>query len=512
MKLPKLFTKLNPLNWFTSPGPQYSLPAASDTGSRTVITHSVVTQKTEVQPWERKRAVEKSSWADGSLGFFSALIRRSARYMTPITPVPMTGNPVYDKQLRDEWRAWSTNPQRCDFNKRQSYRRICGTMIMSLIRQGEVFQQQVPNADGGPRIKLIDDRMVAGTPAVVRSGYVWVDGVEFSPEDEITGYCVKNVAGELVRVDAAEVNHVLDVVRINQPRGLPFLTTGLNCAIDIADLVALEKAAAKLHAAIAVAVTKKSGEAEDGLSGVLKQQLAAAAAEAAASEGTEVAPEIKSALETIEGVMVKYLQPDEDVKLLSSQRPSAAFAGFIDFLIRDVAWSMGVPPEFAWNASKLNGNNMRFVMMDTQSFFDYVIEIMVDGTVRPTYLAVIGAAIAAGRVPNLPGWDKVEFQGPPKLTIDVKNDTASDLIRLQNGMMTYDEYFAARNKDAREERTKGIQWCKETIEECAKAGVPLGFYIRSIGGVNNNSPELVGSDASDSSDEDLGSETAFAGV
>jgi capsid protein len=65
-------------------------------------------------------------------------------------------------------------------------------------------------------------------------------------------------------IPADAMRHLYDAERATSIRGLPWAYHGMNSALDVMDIVALEKAAVKLHSSMSGAIKKKSGTAGNG--------------------------------------------------------------------------------------------------------------------------------------------------------------------------------------------------------------------------------------------------------
>ncbi len=131
---------------------------------------------------------------------------------------------------------------------------------------------------------------------------------------------------------------------------MPWAYHGQNCAVDILDIRAFEKAAVKLNSYFAGAITTPTGKAPAGV------RAKAAGAVGAGDGGSEV--ETRAYREFFGGAAIPVLKKGEEIKFFSSDRPSMSFAGFIDFLVRDIALGYGAQPELFWAAAAWAGQTL----------------------------------------------------------------------------------------------------------------------------------------------------------
>lgn len=472
------------------------LPTADTSDVRTEVDFPNVAGRFEIRPGARKTVNKKAKYICGRMGIGRAMTARLPRYITPVVPVPITSDSEWNKMAEEAFHTWSDEPFLCDLARTKHFGKLQKTYVQNMFRSGEAFSQAVKTSElGFPKLQSFDDTQVGGLPDMGIGESLpasrlenFYDGIEYANDYSPRNYVVKRERGERgFLVPAQFMHHVYDPERIGQGRGVSWLYAGVDSAVDALDLEALEKGATKLHSALAVAVKSRSGT-DDG-QGLNRRFKDLAAKVGADSEGSSSSSTQKfPLLDEIQGVIVKYLNVDEELELLSSNRPSQTWLGFMDYLMRDIAWSFGVPVEFVWSLAGLNGSNTRTILSDSQSFFEDVQDLLVMTLVKRVYTRVIASQLRryqlTGGREGLrpcedPRWWMAEYHGPAKITIDNKNDTKSDIERLKNGMLTHEDYWRSRNKDPRVQRTRQIEWLKETMEECEDKGVPFGLFLQA---------------------------------
>src|SRR5262249_54962434 len=73
-----------------------------------------------------------------------------------------------------------------------------------------------------------------------------------------------------------------------------------------------------------------------------------------------------------------------------------------------------------------------------------------------TWLRVIGWGITFDGLPSALGWNLIEWQGPPKVSIDEGKDAQSWRDDVQSGLMTRQNHFGNRALDWKRETDQGF--------------------------------------------------------
>jgi capsid protein len=280
---------------------------------------------------------------------------------------------------------------------------------------------------------------------------------------------IQDLSG-FVKRPADAVMHILDDERTTQVRGVPWMYHGLNSAIDIIDLMALEKAAVKVHSALSGAIKKKGGDAGQGFTGELTKIR---------GKTVDNKPKVTAYENFAGGAGILNLGLDEEFQLFTSNRPSLTFGGFIDFLVRDMAWGFGVSPEFIWSVAGLSGPNARLILEDAKWFFEELQDLLVSLLCRKTYTWVIARAMMRGELPMCkdPQWWLCDWIGPQKITIDQGREGQLELDRLNAACGTWEGYWAARGKSGKKMVEKRIDEIAAAMVYAEDKNVPFDYVL-----------------------------------
>jgi capsid protein len=457
-----------------------SIPTADSSGSRSTVDFPEVIGRDEIKAYDRKAVNKKAKHLMAKSGLLRSMGVRLARYCTPMIALPSSGDEEWDAEAEVEFHTWALNPIAVDVANELNFYRMQNLAVTNMFRSGELFFHLVSTLNGNPSLQLFDDTQVGGQFDFGSLGNIraerFRDGIEYDSLGRKMNFAIRDkLTDSPILIPSNRMVHLYDPERVGQGRGISWFYAGVDSAIDILDITALEKGAEKLHAALAAVVKTKSGT-DNGVGLVGKF--------AAGSKGTN-----RPAIEEINGVNVRYLNTDEELILQSSNRPSATWLGFMDFLIKDVAWSFGLPPEFVWAMAGLGGPGVRAVLEDSQSFFDEVEDIMATMAFNRIYSFVIATKMKLYRETNgkrglrppadpKARWWEVQWMGPPKVTIDNGRDTKADVQRLEKGLMSHDEYWLKRQRNPNAMMRREFSWLKRAMELSKETGVPMEYFLQ----------------------------------
>lgn len=466
---------------------------ASDGGTRTSVAFFPLHYDRELTAGERRTLIRKSRFLRNNLGltrrFFGAIPALAVgRGMVASAATQDTGwNAIADRYF-DRWAAsrWIDVTARHNFYTAQPF--LLGEMMCD----GEAFALKVRATSGFQQLQFFKSHQIGDPLGMPGDGFL--DGVRSDSLGKALGYRVlqnPTAAGAVWSRDfsSEDMLHLFNPERINQNRGLPWMYHGMNSCIDILDLVALEKAAVKVHSYFAAAIKRPQGPTRRGAGSDLIPQTDA-----------NGAPTSRAYEQFLGGGAIPVLESGEEFQFFTSDRPAITFAGFIDFLVRDIAWGFGVSPEFVWNIAGMGGANTRYILEDADRFLQVVQAIIVERFCQPVYSWVIADAIMRGElpVPNDDEWWTCNWTPPPRITADRGRDGKLLIELLLNGMLTLDEYWSMLGKNPREMRRRRIDEIAEDVAYCGERGVPYNYYVQRVGALGaSRSDELQGESIGD---------------
>jgi capsid protein len=188
-------------------------------------------------------------------------------------------------------------------------------------------------------------------------------------------------------------------------------------------------------------------------------------------------------LQDIYGARVERFAEGEDIKSFATDRPSPNVEQFLEFLIRDIAYGIGLPFEFCWNASKLSGPSMRFVMAKAQRRIEQRQRLKMRIGNR-LWGWVVAKGAKRGDIKRLPDdWWKVRWQTPAALTIDVGREAAQDRADFLAGLIDPTSFYSKQGLDVDDVIASRAAWAVKIREAAKTAGVePWMLYMATSNG------------------------------
>jgi hypothetical protein len=157
--------------------------------------------------------------------------------------------------------------------------------------------------------------------------------------------------------------------------------------------------------------------------------------------------------------MIRYMGAADRVEVMPS-RPSAAFSGFVQHLMHEIAIGVGVPEGVLFGTQDYKGPSVRAEFAAADRVFTRHQGVLTDKVLDPIKNAVILDAIARGEIsapPLLAGETIVqalrrattgEWRFPAKLSIDVGRESAANLNENRQGAKSLQEIAGEEGTDA----------------------------------------------------------------
>lgn len=328
-----------------------------------------------------------------------------------------------------------------------------------------------------PQIQVIEGHCIGdGGMFGVEEGY-W-DGVKLNSLGRPVAYRIKTKIGsddKWETVLARDFIHLFDPSRMSSVRGISGLAHGIHHIIDKRDTLALLKLGIKVDSAMGVAIIgSNSAQPTFGRQTQVKTG-------AATDTGAANAPQT---YEEMQGGAVFRLDKGQDVKTISSDRPSPNVQTFLHYIDRDVANGLHVPIEFVWDSSSLGGSGNRLIIKKAERTFSDRQRLLIRAK-RRIRNYVIAKGINRGDLPYVEDWYRCRFQTPSRLTVDVGREADANREDVFAGLRTEQEDYSERGLDlweARDDIQEAaddlLQRAVELMEKYGKHGLTFDQAIQ----------------------------------
>jgi len=236
------------------------------------------------------------------------------------------------------------------------------------------------------------------------------------------------------------------------------------------ELMASEKAGAKLQNLLALAIKRQNAKGDNG------RLYAPGKAKVGGTDSLQVGSEeeekrIRRDLERFTGAgTIAYLAPGDEVQLLKTERTDEKTVTLINLLISDLCWSCGFSPDAAFFLSKLGGATTRGSIADFCAFVVWVQDIVNKLNNRFWRWKVAGW-MKDGEIPQCkdPRWWEVLWQGPPSLNVDLGKTGDLSIKLHDHGFLTEADYWSGLGKDWRKQQDQHIREIRRGKIKCMEA-------------------------------------------
>jgi capsid protein len=459
--------------------------------SRQNITSTPQDSRRDLNRMSRTVLLGKARFLFANNGLTRGAIRDKARYAVGhgLRPHAQTANKAWNKAAQEYWENWC---KVADVRGKYNFNAMQRLMSIAIDRDGDLGLVMVKSPNGFPQVQLVESHRIGDPgldgPLATGDGTSWFDGLLLDKNNQVLAYSVvtQDALGVKTKEDVPASNfiHIFDGERADQFRGITALYHAINTIQDVKEIVDFEKKGVKLHSAIgAVLKTKSNSLEKDWKDG-----------EGDSENGTQANGEkVKlDLMQILDGGEIPIIGERDTLDLTKSDRPSPAFKGFLDWLARDVCCGLGVPVEFVWDASKLQGTAQRFILEKAQRAFDERQDLLIHAALNRLWFWVISCGIKRGDLEFQEGAWQAKWQRPSKITVDAGNDAAAALADVEAGLQTAKEHYGRRGLDWEKERDQKENEVDDLLtramRQSKKHGTDLEYTVQLLQQTTPNMP------------------------
>jgi len=394
----------------------------------------------------RRRLMAFSRWLYANHGMVRGAVNDVARYAlgTGLTPQSQSAEA---KAYEDYFAEWS---KVCDVAGQFTFAQMQRMASIRMDVDGDIGFLMIGRQDAFPQLQLIESHNIASES--LKYNEAGHDGVMVSPSGKPTAYNVKS-GDEFRSISANNFILVYDPDRVAQLRGVSALAHAIDHIRDATDILEFEKVGVKMNSAIGMAITTQGGIADDGSSLI--------------EDGYSAADTGIVAWDTFQPGMVPRLKIGESIESFASNKPSAAFAGFLEYLLRDVALGLGVPYEFIVEPSK-QGTASRFILEKAARRFEERQALITSRFCNRVWGWVIARGIKRGDLPASSDWWRVNWQAPKKITVDLGRESKANQDAIKMGLRTMREDTGERGHDWQDIRNQVEREASDLLERAKR--------------------------------------------
>lgn len=386
-----------------------------------------------------------------------------------------------EEKIENEFALWADSTT-CDLERLDNFYELQQLTFINWLISGDVFVMlpttQRPNMPYDLRIRLIEADRVS-TPMAEKQNKLIIEGVEKNKQGEVIAYHISNhhplakYAGnkEWVRVEAygaetgrANILHIMNRERIEQRRGVPFLSPVIESLKQLGRYTDAELIAAVVSGMFTVFIEKEGVSSEAPFGEMIE-------------DGLQVDKDDFGSIELAPGAIVD-LQEGEKANVVNPGRPNAAFDGFVTAVTRQIGAALEIPYELLIKNFNASYSASRAALLEAWKMFRMYREWLAADFCQPIYEEFLAEAVAKGRIPAdgfftdpviRKAYSRAEWNGPAQGLLNPVQEVAAAEKRVANG-------FSTRTKEAKEmngtDYFRNIEQLKRETEIMAGLSVP----------------------------------------
>ena len=381
---------------------------------------------------------------------------------------------LWNKNAKREFELWASNPLHCDFLRRNNFFELQQIFFSASLVDGDsfcLFKRRLPSAYNpySLRLQAIDALRVsnpitigAGTfTEMIRGNRRIVNGIEFDRNGVMDAIWIANrvwdefdslnpqLSWQRVRLFGRDtglrnVLHITKDIRPDQARGIPLLAPIVESLKQISRYCDAELSAAIIRSFFSIFFTQK--ERDRPLNDIVPR------AENARKDDSPVdVSEFK-----LSSPSVTSLPCGVDVKAVDSAKNQSSFAEFVSTFIQQSCAAVGLPAETVLKTFNASYSASRAAILQSEAEFRQRRNAFINDLLNPVYENFLAEAIAIGRI-DAPGffddpikksaWLNADWQVERTGALDEVKAANAAVIRLQNGLSTYERELAESGQD-----------------------------------------------------------------
>jgi capsid protein len=408
----------------------------------------------EISTYTRTEMLRKGRFLYANHGIAKRVVNGLARMVagTGLTPQATTRDRAWNRDAEKAFANATNSPFVFDVGGRYNFPKSQQAQLRFAYRDGDAATVLASSQAGGARFAFYEGHNI-GSDAFDANQTGWRDGVRLDDNNRARAYRFLGLDGKSPKdIPAEDVIFFADYERAGQSRGLTVLSHAINHLLDSAEITSYIKTGVKL--------ANQYGYWVEYAQGATKPPQTAAA-RAGGTKNTEKI-ETSAGPVTVEKIYgagaIPDLPPGATLKFNSASHPHPNNLSLIEFLIRDIAWGVGLSPEILWNIAALGGANTRFVLADAQGWIEEQQANLVRIYNSRVWVYTIAKLMKTGalRRPSDPEWWAHAWIPPPRLTVDFGRDGKLHLEQLKMGAITMTRLLGWQGQDFEEHTNKWL--------------------------------------------------------
>ena len=422
--------------------------ATSASTMRGYIYWPTLDTKKEIGSYTRTEILRRSRALCENIGLAGHLIECMADLIGYLTPMAATQDAEWNELANASFRDKQSIPDVFDAAGKFSFWEYQLKIDEAAFRDGDVLPVLTETLSGTARIATYEAHQIAN-PYGSAIGSEWNDGVKINRFGRHLSYSITDPADrtQLRTINAGNCIYYGHFKKMGHVRPVSILRAAINHLVDIGEIVRDVKYGIKVRNQIPLTVESQLGtNFQSNSTQAIVGQVRSKSMPTTDGSGNPATAKLNYE-EIMAGGNIPRLAPGQTLKALIDAAPHPNQLALLDWMVRDISWGCGLPPEIVWNMEKLRGANNRLLNSKLQRWIGARL-LHKKNFVRRFWVYHVAKEMKAGRLQTCrdPEWWKVAMLPQESMTADKGREGKLNIDLVANRMMSLQEFFALSGK------------------------------------------------------------------
>lgn len=431
---------------------------------------------------DRIELMRKGRWCYSNTGIGARIVDGIAEMVGFMRPSPTTTDSDWNAEAKLIFEEIASSAMIFDQAAEENFYARQITLTKKALTDGDCLLALTETSSGNPSTALYEAPQI-GNPKGKTYNDGWIDGVQ---KNSLHRRLAFGILDENLRATDYQISATNALffgnARPHAPRGITAFANFVKRLLDVRQMD--NDQLAGIHAANLVGFYIKNNALQGG-------QQAAMVEEAIARNRVGQKPTAAEAKHLVEDILrdsgtMANLKLGQEIDTVHDERRHPNCEAFVSYLIRDMAWGTGFPPEVLWFLGQLTGPGVRYMIKSGEKAAKRYRRNLIDNYCRRIWVWTVAKLMKQGRLRQCkdPRWWACDWIEPESQTIDLGRDISSGLAEIKSGGNTFESWYGEASQDWRQQfRQRAIELAEaQSLEKefALKDGTLLGQSVVNL--------------------------------
>lgn len=403
----------------------------------------------EITPQTRTEILRRARALTENIGLAGHIIECMADLIGYLTPMAATRDREWNELANTNFREKQSVPDVFDASGKFSFWEYQIKLDEGSFRDGDMLPVLTETSSGTARIATYEAHQIGNPYGLPPGTDDWLDGVKINRFHRHLRYSILDPADRTAvrTISAADCIYYGHFKKIGHVRPVSILRAAINHLIDIGEIVRDVKYGIKIRNQIPLTVESQLGtNFQSNATQAIVSQVREKSVPTTDGSGNAATTKL-SYEEIMQGGNIPRLAPGQSLKALIDAAPHPNQLALLDWMVRDISWGCGLPPEIVWNMEKLRGANNRLLNSKLQRWIGARL-LHKRNFVRRFWVYHVAKEMKARRLPECrdPEWWKVAMLPQENITADKGREGKLNIELVANRLMSLRTFFALEGR------------------------------------------------------------------